>query len=223
MERHGAELERDACDDEGEAEHEAELVGARLANRNRELIELQRPCQAVNDRESVEHRSRCDRAEHEVFHRAFCGHIGIAIDRDHRIERQRQQLDAEIDRHETAGGRHDHDAEQRDERQDEVLALEQAAADEVLARIYQRDADRAVGKQLQHVAHRIRDERAAECAHAGIDREIQRHDGCTDERQQRQCVRHPATAIAQKHIDEQDHADRTEQEDLGGGRGVFCC
>jgi hypothetical protein len=51
----------------------------------------------------------------------------IALQRDHRIERQRQQFEAEIERQKMVGRDHHHHAEQREQRQHEELALVHAA------------------------------------------------------------------------------------------------
>ena len=58
---------------------------------------------------------------------------GLAIERDHCVERQRQQLDAEIHGQQAPGRDHHHHAEQRNQPENEVLALEQSAALQVLA------------------------------------------------------------------------------------------
>ena len=64
----------------------------------------------------------------------------VAIEGDHGVQRQRHELDADVDG-EQAVGRHQHeDAEQRGERQHVVLAAHHAAAFEVLARVQQRHA-----------------------------------------------------------------------------------
>ena len=68
-----------------------------------------------------------ERAEHEVLHRRFGGDGRIAVQRDQRVERQRQQLQAEVQREEVVGRDHHHHAEQREQHQHEELAAEQAA------------------------------------------------------------------------------------------------
>ena len=92
----------------------------------------------VQQRHAVEQRARRDGAQHEVLHRRFGGDAGIAIEGDHGVQRQRQQLDADVHGEQVAGRRHHQHAEQRGQRQHVVLALLQAAALEVVAAVEQR-------------------------------------------------------------------------------------
>ena len=64
-----------------------------------------------------------------------------------------------------SGRDHHHHAEQREQPEHEVLAPAGAALLQVLARVQERDRDRAVREQLEHVAHRVRDEHAVERRH----------------------------------------------------------
>ena len=74
-----------------------------------------------------------------------------------RIQRQRQQLDADV-HGEQVVRRHQHeDAEQRGQRQHVVLAAHHAAALEILARVQQRDGDGQEGEQLEQHRERIGD------------------------------------------------------------------
>jgi hypothetical protein len=124
VERDGAEFERDADDDEGEPEDQTEIGRADFADADSQLVELQRAGYPVHDREAVQQRARGDCAEHEVLHCRLGRDAGVAIECDHRVQRERQQLDAEIHRQQAARRNHHHHAEQRDETENEILALE---------------------------------------------------------------------------------------------------
>jgi hypothetical protein len=215
MKRHGAVFEGDAHDDEGKTEHEPKVARTDLAHGDRELIELQRAGDAVDDGESIQQGAGSDCPEHEVLHRGLGRDARFAIERHHRVERERQQLEAEINRHEIAGRGHDHDAEQCDQAQNEILAFEEAAALQILARIHERDGDRAVREQLERIAHRIGDEQTVERPDACVDAIARRYERGAGERRERQHIRDPAISVAQENVDQQDDADRGQHENLG--------
>ena len=86
----------------------------------------------------------------------------VAIERDQRVLRQRQHLEAEVQRQHAVRRDHDHDPEQAEQAEHEELALQEAVVLQVLARIEERDAERDVREHLQHAARGVGDEAAAE-------------------------------------------------------------
>src|SRR5439155_15511140 len=72
------------------------------------------------------------------------------------------QLQAKVQAEEAVGAVLGHPAEAREQQQGEELAAQQAAVDEVLARVDQRRPDREVGHQLEQVRQRVGDEQPVE-------------------------------------------------------------
>ncbi len=214
VERHRAELERDARDDEREREQRGHADAAGPREVLRERVELQRARDPVEQRDAVQQRSGRDRAEHEVLHRRLGRDCRVAIERDQRVLREREQLEPEVQREQAVRRDHDHDPEQPEQAQQEELALEQPVLLEVLARVQEHDADDDVGEHLQHARGRIQHVAAAECEHAMVDRRVQRDGRRADQREHRQYVRDVALVVAQEHVDEQHRADREREEDL---------
>ena len=54
-----------------------------------QLVELERAGQSVDQRHAIQQHSRRDRAEQEVLHRGLGGDAVLAIERDHRVQRER--------------------------------------------------------------------------------------------------------------------------------------
>ncbi|KAG1389693.1 hypothetical protein G6F59_015459 [Rhizopus arrhizus] len=109
---------------------------------------------AVDHRHAVQQETRGQRAQHEVLHGGFGGHDVGATQGDQRVQRQRHQFQAKVDRDQVPGGDHDHLAQQREERQDiEFTALEQVADLRIHAAVDQCGAHGDVGRDLQQVRH----------------------------------------------------------------------
>ncbi len=124
---------------------------ARLtAQRRTDLAELERAGDAVQQRHAVQQRARRDGAEHEVLHRGFGGDAVLPVERDQRVQRQRQQLDAEVHGDQVAGGTEHDNAEQRRQRQHVELALLQTAPREKAVRIVEADGDEQIRGEFQH-------------------------------------------------------------------------
>src|SRR5690606_15880 len=97
------------------------------------LTELDRAGDAVQQGNTIEQRARGDRTEHEVLHRRFRRLRRVAVERDHRAERERLHLEAEVQNEQVVARYHDHDAEQSEQAEDEELALEEAPLLEKIA------------------------------------------------------------------------------------------
>ena len=128
VERHGAELEGQPGDDEHGAEDQHRVVDLPGADRLEDLGDLERAGGAVHHRQAVEQEAAGQRAEHEILHRRFGGRAVVAPHRDDGVQAQRHQLEAEVDDQEVVGREHDQDAEQREHREREELALQHLAA-----------------------------------------------------------------------------------------------
>ena len=72
--------------------------------------------EAVDQRDAVEQHAGGQRAEHEIFEARFGRAQVVAVDRGDDVERQRLQLEAEIERDQVVGRDHQHHAERREQR-----------------------------------------------------------------------------------------------------------
>ena len=131
---HRAELERDAGHDEHQPEDQnAPGSPCPVRTASPDAVDVERAGRAVDHRHPVEEHARGQRAEHEVLHRRLGRRASTCVHRHHRVERQRLQLESEVEREEVVGRDHHQHAEQREQRQHEGLAAEQAARFEVVA------------------------------------------------------------------------------------------
>ena len=220
VERRGAELEREAGNDEDQAEDEHALVGLALADDFEDARNVEAAGGAVHHRQAVEQEARRQRAEHEVLHRRLGAGAMVAPQGHQRIERQAHQLQAEIDDEEVVGRDHDAHAEQREQRQREELALQHLARADVRTRIGDGDHHRYRGEERQQVAERVGDNHALH----RIDRlrAVQPHQvqqGHSSERGLREPERRSALLVFNEEIDQRDHAGHRQQDDLGGDGG----
>ena len=127
MKRHGGNLEREAGQDEHEAEQNADI--RMIMHRLRDRGEGDRAGIAVDERRAVKQHARRQRAEHEILEARFGGaQIMAAIGGDY-VERQAHQFEAEIERDEIVG----RDQHQHAERANEDEDREFEAADPLLA------------------------------------------------------------------------------------------
>ena len=132
-------------------------------------IERQRARHAVDHRHAIEQRAGGDGAQHEVLHGRFGGDAGVAIERDHGVDGEREQLDADVHREQAVRGRQHEHAEQRGEREHEVLAAQQPAPVQVRARIQQRERRRTGSRTASaptRARPRRRGRRTAACGRA---------------------------------------------------------
>ncbi len=132
------------------------------STRVRDALDVERAGGAVDHRHAVEQHARGQRAQHEVLHRRLGGRVRPPVHRHHRVQRQRLQLEAEVEREEAVGRDHHHHAEQREQRQHEGLAAEQPARREVAARVEQHQRDGEVAEELEQVRQHVVDDQPVE-------------------------------------------------------------
>ena len=227
MERHYADLECEARDDEHEAQRERKpLLGnrrpiriprAQLAERLRYLRDVQRARDAVDHRHAIQQQARRERPEHEVLHSRFGRHCRIPVERNHGIQAQRHQLEAQIQREEVIARDHHHHAEHREERQREVFAAIHAAIIQIGSRVDEAHGHRDIRHELQDRRHRVGDEHAVEgklrCAASRLERH-DRHQRTAEQRELRQDIGDRSGAIGDDEINEQHDRSCREQPDL---------
>jgi hypothetical protein len=131
VERHRAELEADADEDEHHAEHRPDLIDAVADEVVVDVDDLERAGHAVDQRHAVEQHAGGQRAQHEVLHRRLAGALGVAVERDQRVLAKRQQFKAEIDGEHAVAGNHDQHAQQTEQPQHEVFAVQQAPVGQI--------------------------------------------------------------------------------------------
>ncbi len=218
VERHRAELEGQAGDDEDHADDQHALVDLAGLDRVEHHVVLQRAGRAVHHRQAVEQEAAGHRAEHEVLHRGFGGVGVVAAQRDQRVQRQAHQLEAEVDDQEVVGRDHHADAQQDEHRQRVELALEQVAAGDVGPGIGQRQHDGQRRAQRQQMAQRVGDHHALHADHALAGQQAvqvqQRDDG---QRGLGQPEGRPPARVGDEDVDQRDRAQRGQQHDLRQG------
>ena len=220
MERHGAQFERKTRHQEHQAERKRQVADLARTDRVGDIAQVEAAGGAVDHGHAIEHEARGKRAKHEIFHRGFGRALMIAAQCNHRVERQRHQLKAQVDRKEVARRNHHHLAKQRKEHEDvEFASSQHVAALDVLPTVDQRDGNGDVGRHFQHQRKRIRHEHAEECfaEHAACplkEREDEQH----RERRKRKPVGQGAPAAAPECVRQQNEHAHRQEEDLRGSQ-----
>ncbi len=96
VERHRAELEGQPDHHETQAEDQHHAVLAGVRQRRGDGREVEAAGGAVQHGHAVEQHAGGQRTQHEILHGGFRGRRGIAVEGHHRVQRQRQQFQAEV-------------------------------------------------------------------------------------------------------------------------------
>ena len=221
VERHGAELEAEAGDDEDRAQNQHRPVDLAVGDGLEDVGDRERAGRAVHHGQAVEEKAARQRTEHEVLHRRFGRRAVVPAHRDDRVQAQRHQLEAEVDDQEVVGREHDQDAQEREHREREQLALQDVAARAVGACVDQRGHHRQRREQAEHVPHRVGDdhvlhgvERVALGQIPAVDVPEVDH-GDEEERPLRQAIGDEALPVGDPEVGERDDAGHRQQGDLG--------
>jgi len=226
VEGRDADLEGEAGDDEHQAEHQEGAVGGgagELRRDVRDLGDVERSGRAVDHRHAVQQQPGGQRAEHEVLHRRLGRERRVAVERHQRVQAERHQLQAEIDGEEARGADHDHHAEQREQQQGDELAAQQAAVEQVLARVDQSRPDRRVADELEQVRQRVGNEQPVE--EVELRRAVdplheQRRRAGRRQHAQREAEAGDAPLALHVQVDQHQHAGAEQDDDLGQRRDV---
>ncbi len=162
VERHGRDLEGEAGEHEDEAEDQAELALAPGLSTGGDAREADLAGEAVDQRGAVEQHARRQRAEDEIFQAGFGRAQRVAVDRGEHVERQRLQLEAEIEREHVARRDHQHHAERGKHDEDGILELVELLGLGEADRHDERDQRAAERQQLHEAREGVDDEGAAE-------------------------------------------------------------
>jgi hypothetical protein len=158
-----AELEGQAGDEKHQPENENPLVELAHVKALGNRRDLERTGRTVDHGHAVQQQAGGQRPEHEILHRRFGCWNRVTVHRHHRVEREREQFQADIDRHQMAGRDHHHHAEGGKQRQRVVFAPGHLRPFEnVAARVEQDDDHREVKEKLQQIGHQVADVHVAE-------------------------------------------------------------
>ena len=116
MKRHRAQLESHRHHDKHQAKLQQPSVGLAIVGIGQHAGKLERACGAIHHGNAIQQQTRSQRTQHKIFQSGFSGIGRIAAQRNHRIERQRQQLQTDIGGEEMAGAHHHAHAAQRKQR-----------------------------------------------------------------------------------------------------------
>ena len=118
MERHRRDLEAEPGEQEHQAEHEADAAGLRGG---RDAGKADGAGEAIDQRGAVQQHARRQRAQHEILQAGFGRLRIIAVARGDHVERERHQLEPEIEHDQVAGRDQHHHAERRKQHQDRIF------------------------------------------------------------------------------------------------------
>jgi len=219
VEGHHTQLESQAGDDEHHTEHQHLLVGRTGQRGLVDLADVQRAGGAVHHRQAIEQEARGQRTQHEVLHGGF-GRLGVVAAQGHkRIQRQRHQLQAQVDGQEVVADDHDRDAQQREHAQREQFTLQHLAGGRIRLRVNQRAHHGQRGTQRQQVTHGIGHHHLLHGIDGGTRvQRLQVQAGHAGQRQHRQVVGRLALRAGDEQVHERDQAGHGQQDDLGGHR-----
>ena len=117
VERNGPQLEGQASHQEHHAEGQHLRRGHAAVDAAHDLGDVQRASGPVDHRHAVEQEAGGQRAQHEVLHGGLGALRPVAAQADGGIQRQRHQLQAQVQHQQVAARDHHHLAQQREERQ----------------------------------------------------------------------------------------------------------
>ena len=148
VKRHDAKLERQPGDDEHKTKNDHAFFRFARGYLTRDKGDVEIAGTAVDHRHAVQEQPGSERAEDEILDRRLGRDGRIAVQRHHRVERQRQHFQTQVQGDEVGGGNHHHHSQEREHRKDVVLPREQAALGHVAARIDETCCHGDVGAQL---------------------------------------------------------------------------
>ena len=214
MIRHDAQLKGDARYDKNKPECQKQRIALLGDDRARDKIDVERAGCSVNHRHAVEQHARGKRPEHEILHRRLGGTGTLFLERDQRVQRERHQFDAEVEREEAVAGDDHLDAEQDEQRQYERFAAEQASCKQIAARIeqHQRNCDKA--RHSQEVGEHIVDDHVVKRFDDVELRRFQRYAGGNQQRELRQPIGDVSPLVVDEEIDNQNERCRRQNDDL---------
>ncbi len=216
VERHGADLEREAGHDEHEAEHQHLVADLARVHGLEDLADVERAGGAVQHREAVEQEAARHRAEHEVLHGGFGGRDVVAAQCHQRIAGEREQLQAQVDHEEVVARHHDEHAQQHEHREREQLAAAQHASVRGVGPAIDQRHHHGDGREaLEPVAHGVADHHVAEAvervAAARVHALQHGHDGQGEHGEH---VGAGATGARHAQVHQGDHAGHHQEHDL---------
>ena len=151
-------LEGEPGDDHREPQHEQRVVG--VAG-ERDVVEGELPGRAVDERGAEQERRRADRADHEVLEPGLERADQVDVDRAHHVERDREPLEADEQRHQVRGLHEEvhpgsRRGEQREVLGDVLLAHPLAVGDQ------HRDQPAACDEDLRHRRPAVAEDRVGD-------------------------------------------------------------
>ncbi len=172
VERHGADLEGQARQDEYDAEQGAGAEPFRArhlrADRLGDAAEQGGAGEAVKERDAVKQDAARQRAQHEIFEAGLGGAGVAALERGKDVGGEALQLEADIEGEEVAGRDHHAHADRRKQDQHRIFGAEVAVAAEPAHRRQHRDRGGEVDDDLRKGREAVADEQAVESGAAGV-------------------------------------------------------
>ena len=170
-----------------------------VLRRRADTSEVQGPRRPVHHRHPVEQHPGGERPQHEVLHRRLGGDRRVAVEGDHRVEREREQLEPEVHGEEIRSRHEHHHPEQREEPEDEVLAA-RLLPDRVrrcALQVEEQEPADHEGRELEDRGHRIGDERPRE----RDDRTLGEVEGEDEGGEDQRCLGEPVGEVRRTPVD----------------------
>ena len=165
MEGHGGDLEGEGGDDEDNAHHHA--GGDTLLGRERigQTVKIRGAGEAIDQGCAIEQQARGQGAEDEVFQPGLGGAGIVTVDGGDDVERQAEQFEAHIERHEVIGRDHHHHADGGEEQQHGEFEAREALLFEEIHRQHEAHGGAEQAEHLHESGEAVGDVLAAEgCA-----------------------------------------------------------
>jgi hypothetical protein len=182
VEGHGRDLEGQRRDHEDDAHDDAGGDAGLGRERIGQPVEVGRAGEAVNQRGAVEQHARGERAQDEVLQARFGRARVVAVEGGQDVERQREQLEPEIEAHQVVGRDHRHHADRGEEDEDRELEAGEPLLHVPVQRQQQAERGRGQRQQLHEGGEVVGDILPAEGRALGLgDDQHARHHECADD------------------------------------------
>ena len=217
MERHRTKFKRNRRHNKQYAQFQQPSVHMAIRRSLGNGGKVQAACRAVNHGNTIQQDTGCQRAQNKILQRGFrCLHA-VAAQRNHGIQRKRQQLQADICRQKMCAADHHAHARCRKHRQGIVFALEHFLRLVIRLGIHKQRGRTQIHRQFGQLRHAVHQIKAVErlcrlpCPHGYLRKRRRQHG--TDA----QIMRDIAVFVTGPQIRQQHGKQRTQQHNVRCG------
>ena len=170
--------------------------------------------ETVEERDTIEHHARGERAEDEVFEPGFTRARLVAVERRQHVEREALRLEADIEREQVVRRDHHQHAQRREQDEHRVLEARDPALAQIVARHGQHEGGAEQHQRLEKQGETVADEHPVKDRCRARHERDEREEG-EQEKAHRESVHEGKTVLPAKTADEKERHRTDSENDLG--------